>query len=46
MNDQLRVPQTDPGLTLDQAVARIDAVLAQFQDLATSLDDQREQAPQ
>jgi hypothetical protein len=46
MNEQLRVLQTDPGLTLDQAVARIDAVLAQFQDLATSLDDQREQAPQ
>ena len=46
MNDQLRVLQTDPGLTLDQAVARIDAVLAQFQDLTTSLDDQRDQALQ
>ena len=44
MNDELRVLQTDPGLTLDQAVAQIDAVLAQFQDLATSVDDQRDQA--
>jgi hypothetical protein len=46
MNDELRVLQTDPGLTLDQALAQVDGVLAQFQDLATSLDDQRSQALQ
>ena len=46
MNDELRVLQTDPGLTLDQAVAQIDGVLTQFQDLAASLNDQRSQALQ
>ena len=44
MNDQLRALQTDRSLTLDQAMTQIDGVLAQFQDLAASLDDQRSQA--
>jgi hypothetical protein len=44
MNEQLRAVQTDRSLTLDQAVAQIEAVLAQFEDLAASLDDQRSQA--
>jgi hypothetical protein len=44
MNDQLRAVQTDRSLTLAQAMAQIDGVLAQFQDLAASLDDQHSQA--
>jgi hypothetical protein len=44
MNDQLRAVQTDRSLTLDQAMAQIDAVLAQFQDLAVNLDDQPSEA--
>jgi hypothetical protein len=44
MNDQLRAVQTDRSLTLAQAMARIDDVLAQFQDLAASLNDQPSQA--
>jgi hypothetical protein len=44
MNDQLRAVQTDRSLTLAQARAQIDDVLAQFQDLAASLDDQPSEA--
>jgi hypothetical protein len=44
MNDELRVIQTDRTLTLDQAMVRVDGVLARFQDLAASLNDQRSQA--
>jgi hypothetical protein len=44
MNDQLRAVQTDRSLTLEQATADIDGVLAQFQDLAGSLNDQPSRA--
>jgi hypothetical protein len=44
MNNELRALQTNRSLTLDEAMAQIDVVVAQFQDLATSLNDQRSQA--
>jgi hypothetical protein len=42
MNRELTAIQADPTLSLDQAEARINAVLAQFVDLAQSLNDQRD----
>jgi hypothetical protein len=44
MNDELRVLQTDHSLTLEDTIAQIDNVLAQFPDLASSLNDQRTEA--
>ena len=41
MNQELTAIQADPTISLDKAEARINAVLAQFVDLAQDLSDQR-----
>lgn len=42
MNAELRAIQTDQSVTLPDAITRVNAVVAQFQDLAASLNDQRD----
>jgi putative peptide zinc metalloprotease protein len=42
MNRELTAIQADPTISLDEAEARINAVLAQFVDLAEDLSDQRD----
>lgn len=42
MDAELRQAAHDPRETLDQAEARVDTVVSQFQDLANSLYDQRD----
>ncbi len=44
MDRELSSMQGDPALTLADAEARVDAVVAQFQDLASSLNQQRDEA--
>jgi hypothetical protein len=43
LNRELRAIQQTPGITPDEANARIDAVEAEFQDLADSIRDQRQE---
>ena len=45
LDGALRAIASDPALTLPDAEAQLDAVLAQFQALAPSLSDQRSAAP-
>jgi hypothetical protein len=44
MDRQLNAVANDPNATLDDAVAGVDAVIGQFRELASSLDDQRDEA--
>jgi hypothetical protein len=43
LEGELRAIQQTPGITPAEANARIDAVVAQFEDLATSIRDQRQE---
>lgn len=43
MNQELNAIQADQSVTLPEAEARVNAVVAEFQDLAFSLNDQRDE---